>query len=83
MSGLLYGECRTTLAPHREPYSREVFHNRAIVADIYTLGTGMSTHEIGLPVLRGDGSMFLSWSLTLAEIFGLGGIPINSDTPPA
>jgi len=44
-------------APIESP-AAEVFNNRAIVADMYTIGFGVNIHEIGLPVLRRDGSVF-------------------------
>ena len=79
-SGRLYAECNTILAPYREPLSREVFTNRAIVADVFTLGAGMTIHETGLPVLRGSGSVFLYQDTIMDDMIGPEGTPLNSGT---
>ena len=79
-SGRLYGECNTTLAPYRKPYSRELFTNRAIVADVFTLGLAMTGHELGLPVLRGDGSAFLYQDTIMDDMIGPEGTPLHSGT---
>jgi hypothetical protein len=85
LSGRLYGECNTTLAPYGKGLSREVFNSRAIATDWFTLGAGMTVHDIGLPVLRGDGSVFLYYNEFMNELMApeYGGIPISSGTPAA
>jgi prepilin-type N-terminal cleavage/methylation domain-containing protein len=80
MSGRLYGECNTTLAPYGKGLSREVFNFRAIATDWFTLGMGMSAHEIGLPVLRGDSSVFLYQDTEMNDLIGPQGIPVSSGT---
>ena len=82
-SGRLYAECNTILAPHYEPLSREIFANRAIVTDVFTLGVGFALHKTGVPVLRGNGSVFLYQDTVLDDMVGEFGIPLNSGTPAA
>ncbi len=79
-SGRLYGECNMTLAPYGKGLSREVFNSRAIAADWFTLGVGMSVHEIGLPVLRGDSSVFLYQDTMMDDLIGPAGTPVSSGT---
>jgi len=82
IAGYLYGACNPSLTP--DGYRREVFYNRAIVTDVYTIGYQPSAHGglnfgpnasdglvDGLNVLKGDGSVFLYESQELADFYDI------------
>ena len=88
LAGYLYGGCNPSLTP--DGYRREVFVNRAIVTDVYTIGWNPSAHGTsvympnsfaglvdGVDVLKGDGSVFLYEDPDLVDQW-----PISSGTWP-
>jgi hypothetical protein len=83
IAGYLYGACNRSLtyAPGGDVYRREVFYNRAIVTDFYTIGYQPSPHGAGvylyadyvngLNVLKGDGSVFYYENQDLTDFYSI------------
>ncbi len=82
VGGYLYGGCSPSLTP--DGYRREVFLNRAIVTDVYTIGWNPSAHGTsiympnsfaglvdGLNVLKGDGSVFYYENQELTDFYDM------------
>ena len=80
LAGYLYGACNRSLtyAAGGDVYRREVFYNRAIVTDVYTIGYNPSAHGLGyanyvngLNVLKGDGSVFYYENQDLTDFYDI------------